>query len=253
MSDQSQTKLTELDVLHGLLKFLYCLVPCYTEKDNKDGTTKKKRYYALVSYCSEKFSVDSHDDDHIFVNHNFNGKPTYLHKYTVNSIREGCKECKFCNIILESLNQDIWNKLNIEIIGKVNEHVNVNDENSYIKGNDGRDKMSIYQLDTQQIIPITSVNKICDNGKSIFIKNNLYIEDVNNTNQEVNLQYLEQLLLFKRQLLLRVINIILEQPPVDIDRQLLLRVINIILEQTSISINNDNIEAIVDKLINRIE
>ena len=234
MSNQSQNNLPEL---HRLFNFLHCLVPCYTQNNTY-------RYYALVYYCNDRYGINDTSGNGGFMRYSHQNNPNhtiFLHQDTVNQIRGECTNCIQCSDI-KHMFESLSERLGIEIIRDAD--INAND--SY-----NNNRVAIYTLVPA---PMSIMSIECNDNnedRSIFIKNNAYIEDINNTNQEVNLR---QLLQFKRQLLIRAINAVvntLEQSPVNIDRRLLLRAINIILEQTSISINNDKIEAIVNELVNR--
>ncbi len=224
MSNQSQDN-QKIDILINLLNFLDCLVPCYTENNGK-------RYYALVYYCNKKFepennnSNDNNNSNNDFVKYKFKGKnakgedvdyPIYLHRDTVNKVRGKCEDCNFCDIVNNIVNNyknfwdEIWNNLNIELITE-----NINDPDSY-KEQDGKKKISIYQINNKVPNSVFTLeeDKKCDN--EIFIKDGVYIENIDTQSQNQNQQdqnqenKTKQLLELKKLLLTKANEIILKK------------------------------------------
>ncbi|MGB9763526.1 MAG: McrB family protein [Minisyncoccia bacterium] len=251
MSNQSQDN-QKIDILINLLNFLDCLVPCYTKSNGR-------RYYALVYYCDEKFKQPTGNND--FVKYRFDGKDIYLHRDTVNKVRGECQDCNFCDIVnnYKDFWDEIWNDLNIE---PISDNLNINNTGIY-ETEGGKKKISIYQIVKQSnrqvptpVFVWTSLgllNVKCNKSKSIFIKDNVYIEIENIDNQSQNQQNqnqkhnAEQLLELKKLLitkttenLLKVINNVIEQQ-IPVDKNLLEKAVEIILKNIDSNIANKNI------------
>jgi hypothetical protein len=243
MSNQSQDN-QKIDILINLLNFLYCLVPCYTESEPKTGTKGKKRFYALVYYCDEKFKREDNNNnsnnDFVKYKYKFNKKEKdiYLHRDTVDKVRGECQDCNFCDIVKNSKN--FWDNLNIELITG---NININNPDSY-KEQDGKKKISIYQIDKQSNAPtpvfgqgssgLLYVN--CDEDKSIFIKDNVYkIENIYNQSQNQNQQNQNQKNMTESLL--------------ELKKLLITKTTEIILEKTSIGNIAEGVEQIVNKLM----
>jgi nucleoid DNA-binding protein len=270
MSNQSQdNQKKKIDILIKLLNFLDCLVPCYTENN---GT----RYYALVYYCDGKFEQSTGNNDFVndFVKYIFKkgknekGKdvnyPIYLHRDTVNKVRGECQDCNFCDIVNRYKN--FWNKINIELITD-----KINDPISYNKTQDGKKKISIYQLDNQgpTSVFIWENGKLkpknCDKDESIFIKDKAYIENIDNQSQNQNQQnqnqknITESLLELKKLLitettvkLSKVINNVIEQQ-IHVDENLLKEAVETILENIDSNMANKNTVELLKVINNVIE
>jgi hypothetical protein len=236
MSNQSQDNQEIDNLIKSLIKlsnFLYCLVPCYTE-------TNGKRYYALVYYCNEKFKQGGNNNsNNDFVQYIFNGKYyIYLHRDTVNKVGGECQNCNYD--IVNNDNYNIWNNLNIELITE-----NINDPDSY-KEQDGKKKISIYQIvkHTPTSVFIWEEGELlkpanCNKDMSIFIKDDAYEENINNSNQNQKQKHNTEKLLELKKLLItettvelsKVINNVIEQQiDVNVDENLRKEAVEIILK-----------------------
>jgi hypothetical protein len=257
MSNQSQDN-QEIDILIKLLikllNFLDCLVPCYTEpRKSNIGTKEKNRLYALVYYCDKKFKQeDDNNSDNDFVKYKFIEKEfdntengvgyyIYLHRNTLDKVRRKCQDCKFCNIVKKDkiFWDKIWNDLNLELITN-SDHINSQQEG----------KIRIYQIVNGHPTSIFTLegNKLklekCDENMAIFIKDGVYIENIDSQSQNQNQQNqnqkqkhnTEKLLELKKLLitettveLSKVINNVIEQQ-IPVDENLLEEAVKIILK-----------------------